>query len=44
MGGNAAGLALIHHHTGEGRPSEEGSTGGGKVFEDEVEDEAYREI
>ena len=44
MGGNAAGLALIHHHTGEGIPSEEESTGGTKVFEDEVEDEAYQEI
>ena len=44
MGGNAAGQALIHHRTGEGRPSEEGSTGGTKVFEDEVEDEAYQEV
>ena len=44
MGDNAAGLALIHHRTGEGRPSEEGSTGGTKVFEDEVEDEAYPDI
>ena len=44
MGGNAAGQALIHHHTGEGTPSEEGSTGGGKVFEDEDEDEAYEEV
>ena len=44
MGDNAAGLALIHHRTGEETPSEEGSTGGTKVFEDEVEDEAYPDI